>query len=74
MRAQFMLDEKTGHCRYLEPDGSCQIRNDPTGVPKKHLQYWIEECKPYPNPEDPAHTPPRHELLECCGYRLVEVK
>lgn len=67
-----MLDEN-GRCIYLTEDNKCQIRIDPTGVPQEHLDYWLKECIPYPDPSNPAHTPPVHSLPEGCGFRMVRV-
>lgn len=69
-----MLNEK-GVCMYL--DGNiCKIREsvlsgNATSIPKEHLEYWKAECEPYPNPDDYAHTPPVHHLVEGCGFKMV---
>ena len=66
----------SGRCLYLiktETGYRCAIRIDPTGIPKDHLKYWKRECAPYPNPKNPAHTPPIHKLMKGCGFRMVEI-
>lgn len=69
-------------CNYLfEEDGRwlCEIRQAYDEgdteliqmLPQRVRKYYLEECKDYPDPAKPAHVPPRHELLEGCGFRIV---
>lgn len=67
-----MLDEN-GRCLYLTDEMKCRIRIDPLSVPFAHFEYWKNECEPYPDPNRRAHTPPVHELVEGCGFRMVKV-
>ena len=67
-----MLDEN-GRCQYLTDEMKCQIRIDSTGVPREHLEYWKQECEPYPDPNSYSHVPPIHNLVEGCGFRMVKV-
>ena len=68
---------RTSGCLYLSErlDGSyeCLIRSgkiDFNGLSEQVREYYLRECLNYPNPDDPAHCPPRHKLLEGCGYRM----
>jgi len=72
---------RTTGCIYLEEqsDGryKCLIKAgeiDFDGLSENVRKYYLRECLPYPNPDDPAHCPPRHELPEGCGYRMVGVE
>ena len=72
---------RTMGCLYLSerPDGryECLIRSgeiDFSGLSEQVQEYYLQECLNYPNPDDPAHCPPRHDLLEGCGYRMVGVE
>lgn len=61
------------------PDGryECLIRSgeiDLDSLSSQVREYYLRECLNYPNPDDPAHCPPRHELLAGCGYRMVGVE
>ena len=58
-----------GICKYLK-DGKCTIQE---AVPLnfEHLDYWRCECVPYPDPDNKAHVPPKHELLKGCGFKMV---
>lgn len=69
-------------CKYLfEENGKwlCEIRQAYEGedtefiemIPQLDREYYLEECKDYPDPEKPAHVPPLHKLLEGCGFRIV---
>ncbi|KXH76255.1 MAG: hypothetical protein AM326_03075 [Candidatus Thorarchaeota archaeon SMTZ-45] len=81
-----MVSKDTGLCRFLieKPKGvfSCRITMDifrkrvkkPGSVTEKQYQYWLNECQPFPNPDDPAHCPPRYVLPKKCGYQMIEVK
>ncbi len=87
MRMSYMLRYPNpmnpyNRCNYLfEEDGRwlCEIRQAYDEgdmeliqmLPQRVRKYYLEECKDYPDPGNPAHTPPRHELLEVCGYRIV---
>ena len=69
-----MLNEK-GICMYLV-GSDCKIRNaviakDTSSIPQEHLEYWKIECEPYPDPNEEAHTPPIHRLVEGCGFKMV---
>lgn len=75
-------DDPDNWCAYLfEKDGKwwCEIRQAYDEgdteliemLPRLVREYFLEECKDYPDPEKPAHVPPRHELLEGCGFRIV---
>ncbi len=81
--AEFMLDLSTRWCRYLEETTGvyiCLITENkfsemiskPEWVSEKDYEYWLIECKSYPNPNDSSHCPPIHELPEKCNYRIVE--
>ena len=86
MQYKPMLD-KNGVCIYLEKTGDiyvCKIQASakfgdftrvrrPSWVPKIHWEYWLRECKPYPDPDSDAHVPPVHQLLEGCGFRMVKI-
>lgn len=68
-------------CIYLEelPDGryECLIRSGKLKLrkqPEKVQEYYQRECLDYPDPDNPAHCPPRHELPEGCGYQIIEVE
>jgi hypothetical protein len=71
-------------CRYaiLQEDGTyrCRIRDEthalqkPRGIPTEHFVYWFSQCVPYPDPQDPAHCPPRHQLPARCGFKLIRVE
>ena len=37
-------------------------------IPKEDYEYWERECKPYPDPNDPAHE----DLPEPCTYILKD--
>jgi len=72
---------RTLGCLYLSelPDGryECLIRSgeiDLDGLSEQVREYYLQECLDYPSPDNPAHCPPRHELLEGCGYRMVGVE
>lgn len=39
-------------------------------IPKEDYEYWQNECKPYPDPEDPAYYPP-FVLPELCTFKLI---
>lgn len=84
MKASHMLNEK-GVCKYLSYDGEvyiCLITTakfsyvavDEGSIPKQDYDYWFNECRPYPNPDDESHTPPAHTLPQMCSYRMVEVE
>ena len=78
------LDKK---CKYMYRKAAlidkwfCEIRNAVESgdeeffglIPEKDYQYWFNECKEYPNPDDYGHLPPRYELPERCGFRLRRV-
>ena len=71
-----MLNEK-GICLYLESKGDgyiCKIQANLVSlqdIPKEHYEYWLNECKGYPDPTRPAHTPDRrHHLPENCTYKI----
>lgn len=79
-----MLDD-AGVCKYLEehPDGTydCRItdglfRGDakliPPSIPHIDYNYWIMECRTYPNPENEDHCPPLHKLPSECMFRMVK--
>ena len=52
----------------------CEIYDEPEAmreaIPKEDYAYWLNNCEPYPDPKDPGHLPPRHELPEACTYKL----
>ena len=73
-------------CRFnvLQDDGTyvCSIKAEymrtgkkPSGVPIRLFNYWLRECAPFPNPEDPSHCPPICDLKVWprCGYKVVKV-
>lgn len=70
------------YCIYIHSSGDkklCEIREAYEKedkdflemIPEKHLAFWLAECKPYPDPDEPAHRPPRHIPVEGCTYRVV---
>lgn len=68
-------------CIYLskQPDGryNCLIKTrefNLSELPQQVQKYYLQECLDYPNPDNPAHCPPRHHLPENCGYKIIEVK
>ena len=72
-------------CKYLsEEDGryTCEIqdaveKNDHdflAVIPTLEYEYWLENCKDYPNVNNVAHLPPRHYLLDGCGFKAIRVK
>lgn len=70
---------RTTGCIYLEerPDGryDCLIRSgeiDFDGLSPQVRGYYRRECLDYPNSENLAHCPPRHELPEGCGFKIEE--
>lgn len=72
--------ERKKGCIYLEEqdDGTylCLIMSrdiEWDSLDDKVKKYFEDNCRTYPNPEDPGHTPPRHKLLETCTYRMVSV-
>ena len=52
----------------------CEIYDEPEAmreaIPEEDYAYWQNNCKPYPDPQDPSHRPPRHELPEACTYEI----
>ena len=71
------IGPRTLGCLYLSerPDGryDCLIKSgefDFNSLSKQVREYYLRECLNYPNPDDPAHCPPRHDLLEGCGHRM----
>ena len=67
-------------CRFLRSleDGSCVCRIREGEIPFERLSpnvqwYYRYNCLSYPDPENDAHTPPIHQLLTGCGFRMVEV-
>lgn len=40
-------------------------------IPKEDYEYWQNECRPYPDPEDPDHYPPIHTLPEPCTFKII---
>lgn len=68
-------------CAYLFEEGNkwlCEIRQaydegDTEFIemlPDRVREYYLRECKDYPDPEKPAHMPPRYKLLDGCGFRV----
>lgn len=57
--------------------GAELIRN-PSGkllqITQKQHDYWLNQCRPYPDSSDPGHCPPRHFLIVGCGFRLTKVE
>jgi hypothetical protein len=71
-------------CAYLfEEDGKwwCEIRQAYEEGDTEFIEmlsdrvreYYLRECEPYPDPSRRAHVPPRHTLLDGCGYEVLEV-
>ena len=83
--AVFMKRPDEDYCRFAvkQENGtfSCRIKElfdyknpkCPDSVPVKFFKYWWNECRPYPDPNDPAHVPPRHKLPDKCSFRMVKV-
>ena len=72
---------RTTGCIYLEeqPDGRyhCLIRSgefDFDGLSQQVREYYLRECLNYPNPDNPAHRPLRHELLPTCTFKMIRVE
>lgn len=70
---------RTTGCIYLEerPNGryECLIRSGEIDLDDLSPQvrgYYLRECLSYPDPDNPAHRPPRHELPEGCGFKIEE--
>ena len=63
-----------------EKHGSIKIGSNYKRKPNGDLQeitqemydYWLNECKSFPNPNDPAHCPPAYNLPSTCGFTMVE--
>lgn len=80
MNAAFMLNDKEDACKYLTFDQgmmTCTItggRHDdppelkPGGVPQEDYDYYLAECKPYPDPK--YH--PEKKLPPNCTLELKE--
>lgn len=81
MNAAFMLNDKEDGCKYLTFDGgtmTCTItegKHDdppaekPDGVPQDDYDYYLAECKPYPEPQ--YH--PDKRLPTNCSLNFKEV-
>jgi len=50
------------------------VKRNPQGklleVTQAQMDYWQRECRPFPNPLDPAHVPPRFTLPPECGIKI----
>lgn len=81
----YMVSWETGnYCKYLfEDEGKwlCEIREAHDNNDEEFIklisqidyEYFLEECLNYPDPDSPAHTPPRHYLLEGCTFKLIRI-
>lgn len=36
-------------------------------IPKEDYEYWQNECRPYPDPDDPDHRP----LPDLCTFKFI---
>lgn len=81
--AQFMLNLTRKACKYLIKSGdiyNCEITAGKFAnpevlaikelIPKEDFDYWLVECKPYPDPSKEEHTLPVHTLPSKCSYTL----
>ena len=82
MAMPHMLDHKQ-ECKYIYRQDDlifCEIRQAVEGgddeflelIPEKDLKYWENECRDYPDPDEPAHLPPGYNLPSRCSYELKE--
>ena len=82
--AQFMLNLTKTHCKYLIKENGiyiCEITagkfensKDPSIspiIPQKDVDYWKNECQPYPDPTEKGHCPPWHILYPKCSYIIT---
>jgi len=68
-------------CRFLQKASDdkyeCSIKTGKISWEKLSenvKNYYLTQCLPYPDPDDPAHCPPVHQLPKRCGFRIVEAE
>jgi len=75
MNSSFMLNEH-GVCKFLikisDTEYECKFKiGEANNASEIERKYYIEECLPFPNPDDIAHLPPNYNLPQKCGYKMV---
>ena len=73
--------ERLYGCIYLEEEGdgtySCLIQSedfDYDSLSEKVKNYFEVNCRDYPDPKKPGHTPPIFTLLPGCGFVITRVE
>ena len=78
-RRHFMLDEKTGHCAYLEKNGECAIHEAAARgkMPPDIQEYWEQNCRYFPwylKDQDLRHVLRTLQRLDWppkgCGFKV----